>query len=65
MKKLLLVLMAVFMIAFVGGGSYQIIARNSGMCVEVASGSYDDGANVIQSNCINSANYQLFQMVAQ
>ncbi len=46
-------------------GKYQIIARNSGMCVGVANGSYDDGANVVQSNCINGAAYQLFEMVGQ
>lgn len=48
-----------------GNGLWQIIARHSEMCVSVSNGSQDDGANVVQSNCIDGAGYQLFQMIGQ
>ncbi len=48
-----------------GNGKYQIIARSSNMCVEVANGAFDDGANIIQNSCQNGADNQLFEMISQ
>ncbi len=48
-----------------GDGAYQIIARNSGMCITVADASMVDGANVIQDVCTSGAQHQMFKMVQQ
>ncbi len=47
-----------------GDGAYQIIARNSEMCVDVADASLEDGANVIQSTCLAGAEHQMFELIA-
>ncbi len=46
-----------------GNGAYQIIARNSNMCLNVLNGSQNDGANVVQYTCTDGAQHQLFEMV--
>jgi hypothetical protein len=45
-----------------GQDRYRIIARNSGLCLDVLDASQADGANVIQSTCIGGAENQIFTM---
>ncbi len=46
-----------------GESEWRIIARNSGMCLDVLNSSIDDGANVIQSTCRADADNQIFELV--
>lgn len=46
-----------------GSGKYHIIARNSEMCLAVLDASQDNGANVVQSNCISGNENQMFELV--
>lgn len=52
-----------FRLQSAGDGAYQIIARNSGLCVTVENASTEDGANVIQDVCTNGAQHQMFKMI--
>jgi pectinesterase len=45
-----------------GAGKWRIIARNSGLCVDVLNSSTEDGANVIQYNCISGSENQMFEL---
>ncbi len=46
-----------------GSGTYNIINRNSGLCLTVENASMDDGANVVQDDCVSGAEHQLFKLV--
>jgi hypothetical protein len=46
-----------------GTGRYRIIARHSGMCLDVLDASQADGANVIQNSCLSGAGNQTFELV--
>ncbi len=48
-----------------GDGKYRIIARNSGLCMDVQDASQEDGANVMQYTCLDdgSADHQTFQLL--
>lgn len=52
-----------FRFEMAGQGMYRIIARHSGMCVEVLNASTADGANVVQNTCVDGARSQLFQVL--
>ena len=46
-----------------GGGYFRIVNQNSGKCLDVASASTADGANIIQYTCGSGTNQQ-WQWVA-
>ncbi len=46
-----------------GNGTYHIINRNSNMCIDVADSSQDDGANVIQNQCVAYQASQTFKLI--
>ncbi len=48
----------------VGDGLYHIINRNSEKCLDIASKSTEDGANVIQYTCNSSSTNQMFELVS-
>jgi hypothetical protein len=45
-----------------GSGRWRIIARNSGLCLDILNASTEDGANVIQYPCISNAGNQMFKL---
>lgn len=45
-----------------GTGKWRIIARNSGLCLNVLNGSTEDGANVIQYDCTSGSENQMFEL---
>ena len=45
-------------ISDVGGGSYRLVARHSGKCLDVVNGSTADGARVVQYTCNGGGNQQ-------
>lgn len=44
-----------------GDGYYTIVARNSGMCLDVLSAGTENGTNVIQWNCTEGSAWQQFK----
>lgn len=46
-----------------GTDNWRIIARNSGLCLEVLDASMEDGANVVQNECISGKENQIFTLV--
>jgi hypothetical protein len=43
-----------------GEGSFVILGKNSGKCLNVASGSVDNGAGIVQYDCANAANQKWY-----
>jgi len=48
-----------------GGNKYQIVNRNSGLCIDVAGISIADGANIMQWQCVAGNNNQVFELINQ